>query len=52
MFPLKYVMHVTNNQFSDKFNDGGRLLSSVVLFISCEHIFSKNHYVVQIPFCV
>ena len=27
----KFVVHVANNQFSDKFNDGSRLLSSVLL---------------------
>ena len=29
---LKSVMHATNNQFLDKFNDEGRLFSRVFLF--------------------
>ena len=29
---LKFVLHVVNNQFLDKFNNGGGLLTSVLLF--------------------
>ena len=29
---LKFVLHAANNQFSDNFNNGGKLLSSVLLF--------------------
>ena len=30
--PLKFVLHAANNQFSDNLNNGGGLLSSVLLF--------------------
>ena len=29
---LKFVLHVANNMFSDKFNNGGRLMSTVLLY--------------------
>ena len=29
---LKFVLHAANNQFSDNFNNGGGLLSNVLLF--------------------
>ena len=35
-----YVLHAANNQFSDNFNNGGGLLSSVLLF---QMIFTLNN---------
>ena len=29
---LKFVLHVANNEFSDKFNNDGGILSSMLLF--------------------
>ena len=30
---LKFVLHATSNQFSDKFNNGGRLLAHALLLL-------------------